>query len=127
VEREDEGQRAVETSCRGGQGSTRAVAPIGRQARLLGESYGLLLAMKNIPFITALSCYAKLRDNKFSKICRLKKFFFMRFLLRKTFLVIAIFLADTNTHMCCLSPARARAHTHTHTHTQRRVHEHIRF
>jgi hypothetical protein len=32
MEREDEGKRAVETGCRGGQGSSRAVASTGRQA-----------------------------------------------------------------------------------------------
>jgi hypothetical protein len=31
MEREDEGQKAVETGCRGGQGSPRAVAPTGRR------------------------------------------------------------------------------------------------
>jgi hypothetical protein len=32
MDREGEGYRAVETCCRGGQGSLRAVAPTGRQA-----------------------------------------------------------------------------------------------
>jgi hypothetical protein len=31
MEREDEGERAVETGCRGGQGSPSAVVPSGRQ------------------------------------------------------------------------------------------------
>jgi hypothetical protein len=35
MEREDEGWRAVETGCRGGQGSPKAVAPSGRQAGFL--------------------------------------------------------------------------------------------
>jgi hypothetical protein len=34
MEREDEGQRTVETGCRGGQGSPRAVVPSGRHLLL---------------------------------------------------------------------------------------------
>jgi hypothetical protein len=33
MERDDEGQRAVETGCRGGQGSLRAVAPSGEEKK----------------------------------------------------------------------------------------------
>jgi hypothetical protein len=35
MEREDEGSRAVETGCRGDQGSPRALVPSGRQAVLV--------------------------------------------------------------------------------------------
>jgi hypothetical protein len=45
MEREDEGSREVETGCRGGQGTPRAVVPSGRQCVIYSVKFHLLLAV----------------------------------------------------------------------------------